>query len=56
MSKEWEYDDLWEDGYRFDNASLKVWCVVPKEEVNSARGALVYLFNNLENLKMHPHT
>ena len=52
----WRYDDLWEDGYRFDNENLKCWVIVPKDKANNEKEAVEWLVRNLETIRMYPHT
>ena len=52
----WKYDDLCEDGYRFDNENLMVWCVVPRDKANNVTEAIEYLDNNINNIEMNQHT
>lgn len=49
----WKFDDLFEDGYRFDNANLMCWCIVPKDKANNEKEAIEYLVNNLNSIEMH---
>ena len=53
---DWKFDDLWEDGYRFDNSKLKVWVVISRDKANNEDEALSYLLNNLPSLKINKHT
>ena len=52
----WKFDDLWEEGYRFDNSNLKVWCIVPRDKANNENEALEYLINNVNNIEMNQYT
>lgn len=52
----WKLDDLFEDGYRFDNDNLKVWCVVPKDKADNETEDLEYLINNIEKIELHQHS
>lgn len=52
----WEFDDLFEEGYRFDNENLRVWCIVPRSKANNEKEALEYLVNNIDNIEMNQHT
>lgn len=48
----WKFDDLFEDGYRFNNENLKVWCVVPNSKATNEKEAIEYLINNLRDIEM----
>ena len=52
----WKFDDLWQDGYRFDNENLMVWCIVPRNKANNENEALEYLINNVNDIEMNKHT
>ena len=52
----WNYDDFWEDGYRFDNTKLMVWCVVPRDKASNEKEAIEYLVNNINDIEMNQHT
>jgi len=52
----WRFDDLFEEGYRFDNENLRVWCIVPRDKANNEKEAIDYLVNNIKSIEMHQHT
>ena len=52
----WKYDDLFEEGYRFDNENLKVWCIVPRDKAKNEKEAIEYLVNNVNDIQMNQHT
>ena len=52
----WKYDDLFEEGYRFDNENLKVWCIVPRDKAKNEKEAIQYLVNNVNDIEMNQHT
>ena len=52
----WVYDDLFEDGYRFNNENLRVWVCIPKELAANSDNAHEYLVQNLDKLELNPHT
>ena len=48
----WEFDDLWEEGYRFDNDILNIWAVIPRDKANNKDEAYAYLLGNISDLKV----
>ena len=54
MSTGWKFDDLFEEGYRFDNE--KCWCIVPRDKANNEKEAIEYLVNNINDIEMNQHT
>ena len=52
----WKFDDLFEEGYRFDNENLKCWCIVPRDKANNEKEAIEYLVNNIDDIEMNQHT
>jgi len=52
----WRFDDLFEEGYRFDNENLKCWCIVPRDKANNENEAIEYLVNNVNDIEMNQHT
>ena len=52
----WKFDDLFEEGYRFDNKKLRCWCIVPRNKANNEKEAIEYLVKNIDNIEMNQHT
>ena len=52
----WKFDDLFEEGYRFDNENLKCWCIVPRDKAKHTKAAIEYLVNNINDIEMNQHT
>lgn len=47
----WIFDDLWEEGYRFNNNHYKCWIVIDRNEALNIKDALLFLLLNIEKLE-----
>jgi hypothetical protein len=41
----WQFDDLWEEGYRFDDVVTKRYCFIERKYVKNEREALEFLID-----------
>ena len=46
----WAFDDLWEEGYHFDEMVSFRICVVPREKASNKEEAASYLIDNYESI------
>lgn len=47
----WKFDDLFEEGYRFNNQNLNCWCIVSKDKANNEKEAIEYLLSNVDYIE-----
>ena len=51
----WKFDDLWENGWRFDNEKLGKWCLVPKDVAKDNKEAIEWLVINIESIPLYDY-
>ena len=52
----WEFDDLWEEGYRFYDAISNCHCYVPRDKAKNPEEAKNYLVLHRDKLEKHKGT
>jgi len=48
----WVFDDLFEEGYRFDNSIYKCWVIISRSIANNQQEAFNYLIDNVYDLDL----